>query len=54
MGAYECFMQTEFGGGRSRDQNFTGRILTKVDEFEPICLGNYRYWWKMICVFRAH
>ena len=21
----------------------------KVDEFEPIYLGNYRYWWKMFC-----
>ena len=40
MDAYECFMQTEFGGAWSRDQNFTGQ---KVDEFEPIYLGNYRH-----------
>ena len=29
-------MQTEFGGARPRDQNFTGRKWAKVDEFEPI------------------
>ena len=27
--AYECFMQTEFGGARSRDQNFKGRKWAK-------------------------
>ena len=26
----------------------------KVDEFEPIYLGNYRYWWKMVWDFWAH
>ena len=26
----------------------------KVDEFEPIYLGNYPYWWKMVCNFWAH
>ena len=26
----------------------------KVDDFEPIYLGNYRYWWKMVCNFWAH
>ena len=26
----------------------------KVDEFELIYLGNYRYWWKMVCGFWAH
>ena len=46
MGACECFMQTEFGGARSRDQNFTGRKWQKVDEFEPIlrtilCLASF-------------
>ena len=25
VGTYQCFMQTEFGGAQSRDQNFTGR-----------------------------
>ena len=25
VGAYECFVQTEFGGAQSHDQNFTGR-----------------------------
>ena len=23
----------------------------KVDEFEPMYLGNYRYWWNMVCDF---
>ena len=27
MGAYECFMQTEFGSVWSPDQNFTGRKM---------------------------
>ena len=36
MGAYECFMITEFGGARLRDQNFTGRKWQNVDEFEPL------------------
>ena len=40
VGAYKCSMQTEFGRARSRDQNFTGR---KVNEFEQMYLGNYRY-----------
>ena len=26
----------------------------KVDNFEPIYLGNYRYWWKLVCGFWAH
>ena len=26
----------------------------KVEEFEPIYLGNYQYWWKMVCDFWAH
>ena len=26
----------------------------KVDDFEPIYLGNYRYWWKIVCDFWAH
>ena len=26
----------------------------KVDDFEPIYLGNYHYWWKMVCDFWAH
>ena len=42
VGAYECFMQIEFGGSRSRDQNFTGRNGQKV-EFESIYLGNGRF-----------
>ena len=25
----------------------------KVDELEPIYLGKYRYWWKMVCDFWA-
>ena len=25
-----------------------------VDEFEPIYLGNYQYWWKKLCDFWAH
>ena len=29
VGAYECFMKTEFGGARSSDQNFTGRKAAK-------------------------
>ena len=29
-------------------------IGQKVDEFEPIYLGNYRYWWKLVCGFWAH
>ena len=33
----------------SRDKN--GQ---KVDEFESIYLGNYRYWWKMACDFWEH
>ena len=36
-------MKTELGGTQSRNQNFTGRKWAKVDEFEPIYLGNYRY-----------
>ena len=43
MVAYKCFMQTKFGGARSSDQTFTGGKLEKVDEFELIYLGNYRY-----------
>ena len=30
MGAYKCLLQTEFGSARLRDQNFTGRKLTKT------------------------
>ena len=26
----------------------------KVGDFEPIYLGNYQYWWKMVCNFWAH
>ena len=26
----------------------------KVVEFQPIYLGKYRYWWKMVCDFWAH
>ena len=26
----------------------------KVDDFEPIYLGNYRYWWKVVFDFWAH
>ena len=26
----------------------------KMYEFEPISLGNYRHWWKMVCDFWAH
>ena len=26
----------------------------KMDDFEPIYLGNYQYWWKMVCDFWAH
>ena len=29
VGAYECLMQTEFGGARSCDQNFTDRKWAK-------------------------
>ena len=25
----------------------------KEDDFEPIYLGNYQYWWKMVCYFWA-
>ena len=30
VGAYECFMQTEFGGAQLRDQNFAGRKWAKI------------------------
>ena len=23
----------------------------KVDDLEPIYIGKYRFWWKMICAF---
>ena len=42
VGAYECFVQTEFRGARLRDQNFTGQkwailkryisVITSIDE----------------------
>ena len=54
MCAYKCCMQTKFGDARSREQNFTDKSGQKVDNFEPIYLGNYLYWWKMICDFWAH
>ena len=43
MGAYECFMQTEFKGARSRDQILQAENRQKVDKFDPIYLGNYQY-----------
>ena len=43
VGAYECFMQAELGA-----PSFVTKILQagnskKVDEFEPMYLGNYQY-----------
>ena len=29
------------------------KTVQKVDDFEPIYLGNYQYWWKIICDFWA-
>ena len=26
----------------------------KVDRFEPVHLGKYRYWWKKVCGFLTH
>ena len=26
----------------------------KIDKFEPIYLGNYQYWWKMVFDFWEH
>ena len=51
MGACEGFKRTEFGGATARDQNLQAEILQKVEEFQPIYLSNYRYWWKMVCDF---
>ena len=44
MGAYKWFIQLEFGIARLRDQNFTAENGQKVDDFEPMYLGKYRYW----------
>ena len=41
--AYEWFTQTEFGGTRSRDQMLQAENEQKVDDFETIYLGNYRF-----------
>ena len=41
VGACEYFMQTEFGGARSRDQNFTDRKWAK----------SWRIWIDISCVF---
>ena len=43
MGAYKWFMQTEFGGPRSHDQNVTARNWAESGHFEPIYLGQYRF-----------
>ena len=43
MGAYECFLQIEFGSARLRDQNVTGQDWAKFSEFELIYLVNYQY-----------
>ena len=48
VGAYVSLMQTKFEGARSQDQTFTAENGQKVNESEPIYLGNYRYWWKMV------
>ena len=49
-------MQIEFGGTRSNvtGQNVTGRKWAEMDDLEPIYVGKYRFWWKMICAFWAH
>ena len=39
VGNYKWFMQTEFEGTQSPDQNVTGRNEQKVGNFEPIYLG---------------
>ena len=41
MGAYECFMQTKFGGARHVTKILQVKSGQKVDDFEPIYLGNY-------------
>ena len=33
VGDYQCFMQTEFGGTGSRDQNVTGRKWAEIGRF---------------------
>ena len=38
------FNANQVRNARSRDKNFTANDGQTFDEFEPICLGNYRYW----------
>ena len=52
MDAYKFLMQNEFGGARSRDRNFTDQKWQKVDEFEPIYLGNNRNNEKRFVIFK--
>ena len=54
MGAYKCFMQTKFGVPGFVTKISQAKSGQKVDDFEPIYLGNYWYWWKMVCDFWAH
>ena len=54
VGNYKWFMQIEFGGIWSRDQNVTGRKWAGKGRFWTIHLGKYRFWWKMICGLWAH
>ena len=54
VGAYKCFMKTKFGGAGHMTKILQAKSEQKVDNFEPIYLGNYQYWWKMVCDFWAH
>ena len=51
MGAYECFVQTEFGARGHVTKILLAKNGQKVDDFEPIYLGNYRYRSKWFVIF---
>ena len=44
-----------WGGGPGRETKMLqAKNELKVDDFEPIYLDKYRFWWNMICAFWAH
>ena len=51
MVAYKGFVQTEFGGAQSRDQNFTGqkweKKLTSFNRFISVITNIYQKWFVM-------
>ena len=54
VGAYECCMQTEFVGARSREQNFTDRKWEKSWRIWTDTSPSFLILIEMVCDFWAH